>query len=242
MPTRPADGRAAHVLRVMTYNLHDLRDDRAAAARVVRAVDPDVLCLQEVPRRLTTELRLPPFARACGLRWGGRRLGTGGTAVLTGPRVVVHGSRRGRLPVRFPDRTRGYAVATVSLPGDGSETAASAPVDVVSIHLGLRAPERVRHAATLLATLPARAVVAGDLNEGADGAAHRLVAARLPVVSSGEPTFPADRPTAVIDVVFASPGLARVTGAAVDVSERDLASGSDHRPVWVDLDLGPSPA
>ncbi|MER7070770.1 endonuclease/exonuclease/phosphatase family protein [Terrabacter sp. NPDC000476] len=223
----------------MSYNLHDLRDDRTAAARVVRAVDPDVLCLQEVPRRLTTELRLPPFARACGLRWDGRRLGTGGTAVLTGPRVVVHGSRRGRLPVRFPDRTRGYAVATVSLPGGGATVA---PVDVVSVHLGLKAPERVRHAAALLATLSARAVVAGDLNEGADGAAHRLVAARLPVVSSAEATFPADRPSVVIDVVFASPGLSRVPGATVELPERDLASGSDHRPVWVDLDLRPRPA
>lgn len=48
----------------MSWNLHDLRDDPAAAVRVIRAVDPDVLCLQEVPRRLTTELQVPPFARA----------------------------------------------------------------------------------------------------------------------------------------------------------------------------------
>jgi len=74
----------------MSYNVHDLLDDRAAAARVVRAVAPDVLCLQEVPRRLTTELRLPPFARDCRLVWRRGRLGTGGTAVLTAPRVVVH--------------------------------------------------------------------------------------------------------------------------------------------------------
>ncbi|HET9633586.1 MAG TPA: endonuclease/exonuclease/phosphatase family protein [Terrabacter sp.] len=50
----------------MSWNLHDLQDDRAAAARAIRAVDPDVLCLQEVPRRLTTQLRVPPFADPAG--------------------------------------------------------------------------------------------------------------------------------------------------------------------------------
>src|SRR6476469_10697273 len=129
----------------MSYNVHDLLDDRAAAARVVRAVAPDVLCLQEVPRRLTTELRLPPFARDCGLPWRRGRLGTGGTAVLTAARVVVHGTSRGRLPVRFPDRTRGYAAATVSVPTGGPSRRA---VTVVSVHLGaarLRAGEARGH-------------------------------------------------------------------------------------------------
>ena len=37
-------------LRVASYNVRDLKDDVDAAARVVRAIDPDVLCLQEVPR------------------------------------------------------------------------------------------------------------------------------------------------------------------------------------------------
>ena len=50
----------------MSWNLRDLQDDRAAVARVIRAVDPDVLCLQEVPRSLTTQLRVPPFADPTG--------------------------------------------------------------------------------------------------------------------------------------------------------------------------------
>ncbi len=220
----------------MTYNLHDLRDDRAAAARVVCAVDPDVLCLQEVPRRLTTEFRLPPFARACRLRWNRGRLGTGGTAVLTAPRVVVHGVQRGRLPVRFPDRTRGYAAATVSLAGDGPGLP---PVTVVSVHLGLRAPERLRHASVVLEGLGDRAVVAGDLNEEAGAAAYDLIAGRLPLASDGVPTFPARLPTVALDAVFAGRGLGLVRGLEVRVAEADLRAGSDHRPVWVDLDLTP---
>lgn len=221
----------------MSYNLHDFRDDRAAAARVIRAVGPDVLCVQEVPRRLTTELRVPPFARACGLVWHRRRLGTGGTAVLTRPGVLVHEVVRGRLPVRFPDRTRGYAGATVSLPPDGPQVE---PVTVVSIHLGLREAERSRHAATVLEGLGERAVVAGDLNEGPGGTAYELVAGRYPQASAGEPTFPAQHPTVALDAVFVGRGLQVLGSAPVLFREGDLEAASDHRPVWVDLDVGPA--
>ncbi|GEO29312.1 endonuclease/exonuclease/phosphatase family protein [Terrabacter aerolatus] len=223
----------------MSYNVHDLLDDRSAAARAVRAVAPDVLCLQEVPRRLTTELRLPPFARECRLLWRGGRLGTGGTAVLTAPRVVVHDVSRGRLRVRFPDRTRGYAAATVSLGGDGPR---ARPVTVVSVHLGLRAPQRLRHAEVVLDRVGDRAVVAGDLNEGPGGAAHTLIAARHPLASATTPTYPADLPTVTLDAIFAGRDLVVLGAPEVDVDERDLAAASDHRPVWVDLDLsGPQP-
>ena len=230
----------------MSYNVHDLRDDRAAAAQVVRSVAPDVLCLQEVPRRLTTEVRLPRFARACGLAWGLGRLGTGGTAVLVGPRVLLVERSRGRLAVRFPDRTRGYAAATVELPG-----AAGRPVTVVSVHLGLRADERVRHASAVLeryapdpssGSPTSHLVVAGDLNEGRDGRAFALLSGRLRLVSGDTATFPAGAPTAALDVVLAGPGLHVAVSRPVDVAERDLARGSDHRPVWVDLDLRDAPA
>ena len=242
----PGD-RPGNVLRVMSYNVHDLRDDRAAAARVVRTVAPDVLCLQEVPRRLTTEVRLPRFARACGMAWGRGRLGTGGTAVLVGPRVVLVGRSRGRLPVRFPDRTRGYAAATVELAG---AAATGRPVTVVSVHLGLRADERLRHTSAVLeryaSDTSSRAsvsdvVVAGDLNEGSDGRAFAVLADRLRLVSGDTATFPAAAPTTALDVVFASPGLGVAVSEPAEVEERDLVRGSDHRPVWVDLDLAAAP-
>ncbi|WP_374969415.1 endonuclease/exonuclease/phosphatase family protein [Terrabacter sp. BE26] len=223
----------------MSYNLHDLRDDRASAARVIRAVDPDVLCLQEVPRRLTTEIRLPPFTRACGMVWHRRRLGSGGTAVLTAPRVVVHGVTTGRLHVRFPDRTRGYAAATVSLSGSGPW---AAPVTVVSIHLSLRAAERAAHAAVVLQGLGERAVVAGDLNEGPGGTAYDLVAAHYPRASAGQPTFPAQRPTVPLDAVFAAREFCVVPSTPVVLEEGDLRAASDHRPVWVELDVSPTSA
>ena len=54
-------------VRVASYNTRDFLDDHHLAARVVRAVDPDVLCLQEVPRRLFAGGRVRRFAAACGL-------------------------------------------------------------------------------------------------------------------------------------------------------------------------------
>ena len=44
-------------MRVASYNLKDFTLDRHAAARVIRCIDPDVLCLQEVPRRLFSTWR-----------------------------------------------------------------------------------------------------------------------------------------------------------------------------------------
>ncbi|MDC5696726.1 endonuclease/exonuclease/phosphatase family protein [Intrasporangium calvum] len=228
---RPGD-----VLRVMSYNVQDFTADRGAAARVVRSVAPDVLCLQEVPRRLTTEVRLPSFARECGLYWSGGRLGTGGTAVLTSLRTRVHATVARRLPVRFPDRSRGFASARVSFPG-------TAPFTVVSVHLGLRSEERARHADAILPMSVSPAIVAGDLNEATDGPAHARFTEHFELASGGRPTFPSDRPRAAIDVIFASTGLVTRAPSADEVAcldEADLAAASDHRPVWIDvLTTGP---
>ena len=221
----------AERLRVMSYNVQDFTADHAAAARVVRAVRPDVLCLQEVPRRLTTEFRLPAFARACALYWAGGRLGTGGTAVLTALRVRVHGTSRRRLAVRFPDRTRGYAAVDVSLPG-------WLPITVLSVHLSLGTEERQRHVEAILAGLRQRVVVAGDINEGTEGPAHRRLAGRLVLASGTQPTFPADSPRSALDVIFASADLATLSASELDLADldvEDLTAASDHRPVWIDV-------
>ena len=237
------------VLRVATWNVHDLRDDVAAAARVLRAIDPDVLCLQEVPRHPFSGRRVAAFAQRCGLSFPGDHRGSGGTTVLTRPALVVDQTRHVRLPVPRLQRRRGYAVARVARPGHP-------PVTVASIHLGLDAPQRERHVAQLLADLGGAAalVVAGDLNELADGRAWSALAGRLPRVSGEEPTFSARHPRLCIDAVFASlpvagpaarstVGSGRASGQdggrpAVALSPADLVAASDHLPVWVDLDVG----
>ena len=50
-------------LRVLSYNLHSLRDDRRALAEVVRGVAPDVAILQEAPRRFRWRQKSAPLAR-----------------------------------------------------------------------------------------------------------------------------------------------------------------------------------
>lgn len=224
-------------IRVASYNLKDFTLDRSAAARVVQAMDPDVLCLQEVPRRLLSTFRVSAFAAECGMFWSGRHRGSGGTTIFTSLRVQVAESRHYRLRVARLQRTRGYAVIRVAPPG-------REPLVVGSVHLSLDEGERERHAGEILAILSGGGPVllAGDLNEGESGRAWRLFASPLRLVSPTTPTFPAWSPRSLLDVVFASPELTVLPHREVDFSQADLVAASDHRPVWVDLDLDPRPS
>ncbi|WP_392542327.1 endonuclease/exonuclease/phosphatase family protein [Oryzobacter telluris] len=225
------------VVRVASYNTRDFLDDHHLAARVVRAIDPDVLCLQEVPRRLFDAWRTARFARACGMRWSGRHRGSGGTTVFTSRALRVLASDHTRLPVRWPDRTRGYAVVRVALE-DGAELTA------VSVHLSLKPGERVAHTERILGRIAASGplVLAGDLNEDDSGAAWKLIDVpdRLRLVSPAVPTFPAGRPRRRLDVVFASPGLRVLPHREVAVPDEVWARASDHRATWVDLEVPPA--
>ena len=226
------------VVRVASYNTRDFLDDHRLAARLVRAVDPDVLCLQEVPRRFLGGWRTARFARACGMHWSGRHRGSGGTTVFTSPRVRVLASDHQRLPVRWPDRTRGYAVVRVRTEGGGELTA-------VSVHLSLKPGERVVHTERILAWIAELGplVLAGDLNEDSSGAAWQLIDVpdRLRLVSPPVPTFPAARPRRRLDVVFASPSLAPLPHREVAVPDEAWARASDHRATWVDLEVPTRP-
>lgn len=221
-----------HILRVASYNLHDFKDDADAAVRVVRRVNPDVLCLQEVPRHLMSSHRVASFAARCGLNWPGGHRGSGGTTVMSSPRTDVADSGHASLRVAWLQRERGYAASNVRLQGHQL-------VGFVSIHLSLDADERMAHAATVLDAVLGEQplVVAGDLNEGPNGQAWMAIAGRLGAVSRDVPTFPASNPRHRLDVIFASPELSVVPSAPVDLNSEDLLAASDHLPVWVDLDL-----
>lgn len=224
--------RPVGTVRVASYNIRDLRDDVDAAARVVRSIDPDVLCLQEVPRFLLGSERVSAFARRCAMFWSGAHGGSGGTTIMTSLRVVADDVSHHRLPTPPTRPGRGYAVARVRLPGH-------LPLTAVCVHLGLDEPERVRHAATIVASIGASTplVIAGDLNEREGGAARAQLAVGRAQVSSTSATFPARRPRAAIDVVLASPDLRVAEPAEVPLAGSDVIAGSDHWPVWVDLRL-----
>ena len=235
-------------LRVLTYNLRDLKDDVDAVVRVVRALEPDVACLQEVPRWFFGGHRVGALADAVRMLWSGGAESTGGTAVLTSLRIDQRASGAGRLPVRGRlTRRRGYAAAVVGVPGGPSVT-------VASVHLSLDPEERRRHARLVVGALrsfgPAPYVVAGDLNEGPEGPAWADFAdlVRDPVVAGGRgigagvavgPTFPARSPRRRIDAVLVSEGVVverlRVPNADDGVDPVDLALASDHLPVVADV-------
>ncbi|WP_404383261.1 endonuclease/exonuclease/phosphatase family protein [Knoellia locipacati] len=219
-------------IRVASYNTRDFLEDPYAAARVVRAIDPDVLCLQEVPRRLFSTHRVANFARDCGMYWSGRHRGSGGTTIFTSLRVDVVESRHQRLRVAFLQRTRGFALARVAAPG-------REPIAVASVHLSLDARERAAHAQVILraVNVGGEVVLAGDLNENESGDAWKAFAGVMRPVSPMTPTFPAIRPRRVLDVIFASSGLQAEPHVALDIPEADLVAGSDHRPTWVDIRL-----
>ena len=229
-----------HVVRVASYNLRDLLDDPDAAARVVRAINPDVLCLQEVPRHLLSSHRIASFAARCGLYWSGGHRGSGGTTVMSSLRMDAADAQHSPLKVARLQRARGYALSQARLPGHPWVT-------FVSIHLSLDPGERARHAATVLNALPPDEplVVAGDLNEGPAGQAWTAIAGRLRLASVDAPTFPAGNPVHRLDAIFASAQLSVVPSGmsgTVELDPADLVAATDHLPVWVDLDLtGPVP-
>lgn len=223
-------------LRIASYNTRDFLDDRAAAARIIRAIDPDVLCLQEVPRRLLAPQRVAAFAAECGLTWSGHHRGSGGTTIFTSLRVNVVESRHFRLRVALAQRTRGFAVARVAVPG-------REPIAVASVHLSLKPAERAAHARQILRTIGATdAIVCGDLNEQADGAAWKLIATPLRLISPARPTYPAKAPRRLLDVIFASPGIRELPPTEIALDPGDVLAASDHRPVWVDIRTDPEPA
>lgn len=220
-------------LRVASYNLRALQDDVAALARTVRAIDPDVLCLQEVPWIGPSSHRISGFADRCGLVWSGRSQRAGQTSVLTNLRTNVVSVTHQRLPWRDRRDRRGFAVTRVAPFGHAS-------VSIASVHLSLDSRERVRHAEEIMRTLsavPGPALLAGDLNEQSDGEAWQLFGRTMRPISPLEPTFPAPRPDRVLDVVFATHDVEVLPHQPVPWEYEDLVAGSDHRPVWVDIEL-----
>lgn len=220
-------------LRLMTWNVRSLRDDRAAIVRVLRRCAPDVLFVQEAPRFLRAQSTLAALARESGLVVGAGGRPAAGVAVLTTLRVDVHASESLLLPKTAGLHQRGVAVIEAAL---GARRFVAA-----SIHLGLRSAERQRHADEIAAIVAARrlpGVVAGDFNEGADGPAWtRLLEGRRDAGSAlAAPTFPAAAPRRRIDTVMVpAEWQVSLVSLAETADESDLVRATDHRPVVVDV-------
>jgi endonuclease/exonuclease/phosphatase family metal-dependent hydrolase len=224
-------------LRVATYNVRGFRDGLDGVVEAVGRLSPDVLLLQESgPRR-----KLRAFASATGMDavgdpWSPFRRRVKNAVLVRPPwRVVQQRLHRFDGSARF--YPRGALVAQVGRSGRR--------IWAISMHLGLKGAERIAHVrelTDLCAGLPgAPIVMGGDMNATPDQRAVEWLAERYWDVwsSAGEgdgPTFPATDPTARIDYLFASAGLA-VEAAGVGKAP----DASDHLPLVAELRIEDAP-
>ena len=228
-------------VRVVTYNIHtcvgvDRRYDPGRISMVLREIDADIACLQEVDACRPGERHADQWAYL-GAATGYR--------VIQGTSVrQPHGRFGNAILTRFPV----LAARLIDLTVTGYEPRAAIDADVligdrvlrvIATHFGLHAAERRQQANRLMATLgepvpasrrEAHAVLLmGDLNEwrGRRGAIRSLDRRLGP--STAARTFPSWMPLLSLDRIYAGgPAVLR----DVDVYRSPLARlASDHLPL-----------
>jgi endonuclease/exonuclease/phosphatase family metal-dependent hydrolase len=231
-------GVAVPTLRLLSYNVRSMRDDRAALARVIARAEPDVVCVQEAPRFARWRSLCAQLARTSGLVVvsGGRAAGA--NLILSALGV----DRVCSVDVRFSTdprlHQRGTAIAVLRLSG--------ATFAVAGTHLDVRAAPRLRHVGELHAAIAAHVpdriptVIAGDINDrpGSPGwqalTAQRQDAFATAGVGSGF-TSTATNPHQRIDAIFVDRRI--VVRSARVLDQPDVRAASDHRPVLAELEL-----
>lgn len=242
--TQPAGPGRSWDLRIMAWNLWELRGDLHALIETVQDLQPDVLLVQEAPRFALPTARLRWFAECVERRILVGGAGGRGLAILATDEVAAQVIRRGMHPVAqtvtdlnstYP---RGVAAVRLSVPDGGA-------VMVASTHLALQEDNRRHHAehlAALVRGAGAPVILGGDLNETADGAARRFLASLLSdPAQADEHTFPAAAPARRIDAILVSEGVRVRQARAVHWTERvgqeRLSGASDHLPTLLDVSL-----
>lgn len=206
-------------MRVVTYNIQAGVRGADAVAGVLRDLAPDIACLNEVRGSHVKRIARIAGGRAIfGPTIGFRRFGN---AIIA--RGTVGRIRRVRLSRSPGMERRGLLIADC----DG--------ITVAVTHLGHSGEERSRHLDEILGHLgDARpAILAGDFNEPADGAAIRALAGRFTDSFSAAgldegATFPSNGATRRIDYIF-------VRGMEIESCEVPRVAASDHFPVMAIL-------
>jgi endonuclease/exonuclease/phosphatase family metal-dependent hydrolase len=215
-------------LRVLSYNVHGLRDDRPALTGLIRELQPDVVIVQEAPRRFRWRHKCAALADSVDMVVAAGGMPALGNLLLVTLRVNVHDTWCLRYPLTPGRHMRGAAFARCSVRG--------ANFSISGSHLATDPIERPAQAAewkAALAAVEGPLIAAGDLNEGPGGGAWRTVADGFVTPSSAKLTFPATLPRHRLDAVFVSPDI---SVEKYDVIETDQAiRASDHLPVLADL-------
>jgi len=244
-----------HRLRVVTYNIHKCRglDGRTSPARilsVLRELQADILCLQEVVNAPGThpgargpsvfdqageiERALPEYHH----RFGANRPLHGGTyGNLTLSRLPIRESHNHDLTSRREER--GALRTDIEL---GPQL-----LHVFNVHLGTGFNERRRQARILLGEkilanpeLTAPRVVVGDLNEWTRGLTTRLLRNTFQTFSPRHTlrlpaTFPGLLPMLTLDHCYYEPPLKLIESHLVRTPIALVAS--DHLPLIADFTI-----
>ncbi|MEV4491913.1 endonuclease/exonuclease/phosphatase family protein [Micromonospora coxensis] len=220
-------------LRVVSYNIHSQRDDTAALAAVVREAQPDVVIVQEAPRRFRWRQKSAALAESFGLVVAAGGLPSLGNLLLTSLRVRVTATRCQRFPLTPGRHLRGAAYAECRVGGARFLLAGS--------HLSTDPAERPNQATLLkreVADAQLPVVLGADLNDGPDSVAWRtvgegLVDAAVAADAADRCTYSCANPRRRIDALFVDP---RVTVLDYDVVDTPTTRrASDHFPVLADL-------
>lgn len=224
-------------LRVLSYNVLSLRRGTALVADVIKACEPDVVCVQEAPRFLAWRRHCADLAAAAGLEivTGGRPAAA--NLLLARPGLTVTHRRSVKVRWNPPRHRRGLAIGAFDVGGT--------EVVVASTHLSLDDAERLdqaRHALRILAPYDAPVVLAGDMNDDPGTAAWTVLATALADAYDAAPqgnglTSTAEDPRRRIDGVFVDRRLT-VVECGVPEHVPGLAAASDHRPVLAVLSVG----
>lgn len=234
MAVNPRD---AVKLRVLSYNVHNQKDDVDALASVVRSLEPDVVVVQEGPRRFRWRHKTAALADRFGMVVAAGGLPSLGNLILTTLRVDVHDTWCLRYPLTPGRHMRGAAFASCGVRG--------ARFVVTGSHLATDPVERPAQAAAWRAAIAAAehpVIAAADLNDVPDGEAWRIAAEGLVDTAvaadrADRLTYSSGAPSRRIDAVFVDPGIDILDYDVVDTPETRRAS--DHFPVMVDLALKP---
>lgn len=219
-------------VRVLTYNVHGLRDDVAALSTLVRSLKPDAVMVQEAPWRLRWRFRCADLARRCGLLVASGGQPALGNLIMVSQRLQVRRAWSVRFSLRPGHHLRGAAFAHCRVVG--------AEFIVVGSHLSTDPTVRAEQAVQLRAAvekLDGAVILGVDLNEPPGQPAYReLVTAMTDAGGDSQtPTFSATSPRRRIDMVFTA-GPVRVRDYQV-IDTPQARRASDHLPVLADLEV-----
>ncbi|WP_407952062.1 endonuclease/exonuclease/phosphatase family protein [Plantactinospora sonchi] len=220
-------------MRVLSYNVHGQRDDLDALAAAVRGAAPDVVIVQEGPRRFRWRHKCAALADRFGLVVAAGGLPALGNLLLTSLRIRVHHTWYRQYPLTPGRHLRGAVFADCAIGATRFTVAGS--------HFSTDPTERPGQAMLFKEELVAArhpVVVGADLNENSGGAAWRTVAdgltdAGLAAGGADRFTFSCAQPRDRIDGLFVDPRIELLGYDVLDTVQTRRAS--DHFPILADL-------